>query len=223
MMRPARFRTHRHHGETVKISTGIMEWEPRLQCARVVCVGVCLHTRACAPATVWASESIFLLLCLCLPAINRLGVLDQTHAGFFQALTWLFCICLSSPLLSSPLPSVLSSPLSALHHTVFTTSFLFMWMVNAHEFMDFCTGGLSSEGDQKWFHSLLCGIRARGGTGWELKALDNCFVLVHSPPQREGSTWNKAQWPHVWNICEQNNTCSASCCEFALLYMSNCY
>jgi len=51
-------------------------------------------------------------------------------------------------------------------------------------------GGGLLWGRPKWFHSLLCRIWAHTGTGWVLKAPDSCFVLVHSLPQREWSTYN---------------------------------
>lgn len=171
----------------------------------------------CIFACAWGSnQSILIFLCLCLPVLNQLGVQTRLMLGpsehspcpsaficlfsFFHtacpvSILLLFCsVCLSvylSFFSSSFLLVSHSSSVSALYHALvfFTTSFRFMcgwWMLMN---LWISAWGALFRGRAKWFHSLLCGIWARGGTGWELKAPDNCFVLVHSLPQRE--------WPHL--------------------------
>lgn len=147
--------------------------------------------------------------------VKTVGGSDQTHASkcshccspfifllssaclVFSSLTFsiLFCHVWLRPLLYLFISLGLSLSLSlALLSITLFSPYPFPscgWWMLMNLWMS-AWGGLSSERDQKWFHSLLCRIWAHGGTVWELKPPDNCFVLVHSLPQREWPTWHRA-------------------------------
>lgn len=177
-----------------KIRTCNKKAERMRKCACIIVhICVCIHVLACV--CVWnvqcaSNKSILIFRCRCLPALNRLVVRSRLMLGSSK-----HSHCWTSPLLSSFIFSYFSyflpwhatclvmSPTFPLHfffllfhslqphslsHSVFTVSPRFTWMEDAHEFMDFCTGGHSFRGRPKmisqpavWNMSLW---RNMGGT-----------------------------------------------------------
>lgn len=178
-----------------------------------LCVCVCVRDNECGPMC--EQPKHFDIPISVSSGTKSVGGSDQTHAGSLQALTLLFSICLS-PLQSSRLlfsavqylffyphpvlphvcllvhlsrssSSSIVVSLSLLSITLCFHHILFMWMVDAHEFMDFCMGPLFRGGPQMISQPAVWNMglwRNRGGSSKHQTTVLFRSILL----QREGST-----------------------------------
>lgn len=122
------------------------------------CARINSHTFVCA--RVYVHTRMLIFRCLYLPGLTRLGVWGPKSCWVLPALTllqldspWFIFRYFLYPGIHLVMPSFSQSSHSfqrnSPSHSDFTMSSHFMWMEDAHEFMDFCMGGLSFRGRLK--------------------------------------------------------------------------